>query len=63
MDNLMAVLRVVYDHAYAAGEQLVHIVAVEEANDYDPETRTVAEPAKAEAAYQRWRTERRPCDG
>jgi hypothetical protein len=38
----------------------VHVVAVEEANDSDPETRTVTHREKAKAAYQRWRNEKRP---
>jgi hypothetical protein len=60
MDNLLAVLRVAYDRAKAGGRKLDHLVGIEEAAHYDPETRSVTNQDKAEAAYQRWCHEKRP---
>jgi hypothetical protein len=64
MDNLMAVLKRSYDIAHDeldTGEvPLMTIAAAEEAADYDPAEGKVTNQEKAEAAYHRWRSEKRP---
>jgi hypothetical protein len=60
MDNLLAVLRVGYARARAGVKKFDDIAAIEEASDYDPGMIRVMNQEKAEAAYQRWRHEKRP---
>jgi hypothetical protein len=56
MENLMHILLADKGRKGTLG----HLVGVEEAADYDPRADKVKNQEKAEAAYLRWRNEKRP---
>ena len=60
IDDVMQVLMVAYDQLKGYKRTLKHLVSVNEAADYEPAQVKVINQEKAEAAYQRWRHEKRP---